>query len=160
MRTPLLLVCGEELNAEEIVRHLVRIGYDVFDGYVEGGVEAWEQSRLPTASHPVLTAGELREQLERGAGPLPLDVRFHHEWQLGHVPAASHIELGELPDQAGSLDKKASYATLCAAGARAWTAASLLERAEFTDVKILEGGTDAWREAGYPLAAPEADGAG
>lgn len=44
-------------------------------------------------------------------------------------------------------------ATVCAsvAGARAVTAASILEREGFHDVSLVLGGAGSWQEAGYPM---------
>ena len=40
---------------------------------------------------------------------------------------------------------------LCAAGGRASTAASILEREGFEDVAVITGGIASWKDAGYPL---------
>ena len=151
---PLAIVSEDPSAREEMVRHLVRIGYDVMDGYLEGGMEAWQRARLPVKNLRAVTTEELHTQLDAGDGPTPLDVRFGYEWRLGHVPGAVHIELGQLSEEAGSLPRERSYATLCAAGVRASTAASILEREGFGDVELVLGGTNAWREAGYPLEKP------
>lgn len=148
---PLLLVLDDLSATEEAVRQLVRIGYDSLEGYLAGGIEAWEQARLPVAQLQTVTPDDLHKDLETGSGPLPLDVRFDHEWQLGHVPGALHVELGDLPEHVDGLPRDRSYATLCAAGVRAATAASILEREGFQDVRLVVGGTEAWSQAGYPL---------
>ena len=150
----LVVICDDDSRRREIVRHLVRIGYDKLEGYLEGGMEAWERARLPRAALSTLTVGELHTRMEGGEPPTPLDVRFGYEWRLGHVPGAKHIELGDLPGSVGSLAKDCSYATLCAAGIRASTAASILEREGFDGVSLVSGGTNSWREAGYPLETP------
>lgn len=152
---PLALVLEDPSQSEGLVRQLIRIGYESLDGYLEGGMESWSQSRLPTAQLPTITVAELHGKVESGDGPQLLDVRFNHEWRTGHVPDALKIELGELPDQLNSLPRNLSYATLCAAGQRAATAASVLEREGFEDVTLVEGGTSAWVEAGYPLEGEE-----
>ncbi len=113
---PLVVVGDEPAAREEMVRQLIRIGYDDLEGY--------------------------------------LDVRFDDEWRLGHVPDAIHPELGRLPEDAASLSRDRSYATVCAAGVRASTAASVLERQGFDDVTLMLGGTDDWRDVGYPLESP------
>ena len=148
---PLVLVTEDLSILDEAVRQLIRIGYDVLEGYLEGGMDAWKEARLPVARLPTVSPGELYDDLEGGSGPLPLDVRFAHEWQHGHVPGALHIELGDLPEHVEGLPRERSYATLCAAGVRASTAASILEREGFQDVALVMGGTEAWRRAGYPL---------
>jgi hydroxyacylglutathione hydrolase len=85
------------------------------------------------------------------AAPVPLDVRFRHEWREGHVPGAVHVELGALPGHLDGLPRDRAYATLCAAGVRASTAASILQREGFQDVSLVLGGTQAWEKAHYPL---------
>ena len=149
--TPLVLLSEAPLIRKEMIRQLIRIGYDTLDGYLEGGMEAWERARLPLASTRVVTPQILYQQLEGGRGPVPLDVRFGYEWRSGHVPGAVHIELGNLPEQEDALSRDKSYATLCAAGIRAATAVSILERDGFNDLTLVSGGTSAWIEAGYPL---------
>ena len=155
---PLVLVADDQQAREEMVRQLIRIGYDRLDGYLDGGMEAWLDARLPVAHLRTVMPGELYAQLEGGGGPVPLDVRFDNEWRAGHVPGARHIELGELTEGVSSLARDRPYATLCAAGVRASTAASVLEREGIDDVALVVGGTGAWRDAGYPLEKP-ADGA-
>ena len=134
-----------------MVRQLIRIGHDVMDGYLEGGMEAWSRARLPMASIGTVTPQHLYQQLEGGGEPVPLDVRFTYEWRYGHVPGAEHIELGELPERSIDLSKDQSYATLCAAGIRAATVASILEQKGFNDVSVVSGGTSARERAGFPL---------
>ena len=152
---PLVLVTEDFAALEEATRQFVRIGFDTLEGYLEGSMEAWTQARLPVAQLQTMTPAHLRQALEGASAPLPLDVRFEHEWHQGHVPGAPHVELGELPEHVDALPRDRSYATLCAAGVRAATAASILEREGFRDVAIVEGGTEAWKRAGYPLAKDE-----
>ena len=40
----------------------------------------------------------------------------------------------------------------------ACTGASILQREGFSDVALVLGSTNAWREAGYPMVKAEADG--
>ena len=148
---PLALIADDPAAREDMVRQLIRIGYDTLDGYLEGGMEAWQRARLPVAALRTLAPSEVYAKLEGGDGPTLLDVRFGYEWQRERVPGALHLELGQLQGEASSLRREDSYVTLCAAGVRACTAASLLEREGFEDVALLLGGEAAWREAGYPL---------
>ncbi|MCH7746205.1 MAG: MBL fold metallo-hydrolase [Chloroflexi bacterium] len=148
---PIILVSDNASARDEMVRQLIRIGYDSIEGYLEGGMEAWENARLPVSHLQTITPEELYPQLEGGGGPQPLDVRFGYEWRVGHVPNALHIELGDLPEQASTLSKDKAYALFCAAGVRASTAASILKREGINDVTLVVGGTSAWENAGYPL---------
>jgi hydroxyacylglutathione hydrolase len=148
---PIILVSDDPSAREEMVRQLIRIGYETFDGYLEGGMEAWKRSNLPLASLKTLTPRELYAKLEGGEKLVPLDVRFGYEWRAGHIPDAVNIDLGDLPQRVGELSKEQPYASLCASGIRSATAASILEREGFKDVSLMMGGTNGWREAGYPL---------
>ena len=148
---PLILVSDSPDQREEMVRQLIRIGYDTLEGYLDGGMEAWGATGLPTSSLEVATAQELYSQLEGGGGPVPLDVRFGYEWRAGHIAGSVNVELGELPQKAGALSRDQRYVSVCAGGVRASTAASVLEREGIGNVVLMRGGTAAWEKAGYPL---------
>ena len=135
----------------DMVRQLIRIGYDIFDGYLDGGMDAWAKTKLPVAGMNTVTPESLYASLEGNSGIIPLDVRFGYEWRIEHIPGTVNIELGDLAKEQHSLSKEASYASICAGGVRASTAASILERAGFKDVVLMLGGTSAWKDAGYPL---------
>ena len=149
--SPVIIVSEDEADKEEMVRHLIRIGYDVLDGYLEGGMEAWQATRLPTATTSTVTPDTLYPTIEGGRQILPIDVRFDYEWRDGHVPGAINIELGDLPGQVDAMDRQAEYAMVCAVGVRSSTAASVMERAGFEHLTLVQGGTDAWRHAGLPI---------
>lgn len=151
----LVLVSDDAQAREQMVRHLIRIGYEALEGYLEGGMEAWKKARLPLATLNTVTAHELYAALDSGRDIVPVDVRFNHEWHEGHVPGAVHIELGDLPGRLASLSRDRTFATVCAAGFRASTAASMLERQGVSSIMLLVGGTDAWRDAGLPLERGE-----
>ena len=148
---PLVLVTEDTSILEEAVRQLIRIGYDSLDGYLEGTMEEWEATRLPVSRLSTITIDDLHTVLDSEDAPLPLDVRFNHEWRDGHVPSALHVELGALPEHVDGLPRERSYATMCAGGVRAATAASILEREGFQQVSLVLGGADSWRDAGYPM---------
>ena len=148
---PLVLVVDDASVVEEAVRQLIRIGYESLEGYIAGGMADWEAARLPVAQLATMSTEDLHGRMEGGGGPLALDVRFDNEWKQGHVPGALHVELGQLPEHVDGLPRDRHYATLCAAGVRAATAASILQREGFKDASLVLGGTEAWRSAGFPL---------
>ena len=148
---PVVLVADTGPDREEMVRQLVRIGYDNLDGYLDGGMEAWTEARLPVNILETTTPAELYEQMETGGRPSLVDVRFSAEWDGGHVPGAVHVELGDLQGRAGSFAADGSYAMFCAAGVRASTAASVMRRNGIEDVSVVVGGTNAWEAARLPM---------
>ena len=148
---PLLFVTEADDTHEDLARQLIRIGYDNLVGYLEGGMEGWSRAKLPHSSLKTLSIAELHRQHEAGQAPMLVDVRFNHEWKEGHIPGALHVELGDLLEHMDGLPRDAALATTCAAGVRGSTAASLLQREGFSDVSVILGGVNDWREAGYPL---------
>lgn len=88
-----------------------------------------------------------------GAQDLDLvDVRDEHEWSSGHLPGARSLTIEQLradPDQA--LPRRDGIIFVCAKGVRSLTAAKLAERLGYTTVYSLDGGTNAWAQAGHQL---------
>lgn len=79
-----------------------------------------------------------------------VDVRFPNEWDAGHIDGARHIPEDDLPDRLDELDRERPVVTVCRAGARSAEAASFLGGEGF-DAQSLDGGMEAWAEAGLPL---------
>ncbi len=76
--------------------------------------------------------------------PQILDVRTEPEYLIAAIPGAVNIPLGELPERVDELDPRKPTVVVCKVGRRAYTAALLLQRRGFADVKILDGGMTAW----------------
>ena len=83
---------------------------------------------------------------------LILDVRSAEEFASGHLPNAKNIPLDALSGRITEIEKSKNTVviTVCARGVRSASAASVLNKAGFTQVFSLEGGTDAWKSQGLP----------
>lgn len=150
--TPLILVAGNESQADEAVMRLARVGLENVKGYLSGGMRAWKETNLDTASIRQISVDELRERIERGDDLHVLDVRRTAEYTDGHVPRAESIPLGaELAKQAAHLDRERATAVICAGGYRSSAATSLLEQHGFHQLLNVAGGTGAWIKAGHPV---------
>ncbi len=79
-----------------------------------------------------------------------LDVREPWEWRAGHVEGAVHIPLGSLPARVDELDGDAPVVVACRSGGRSAQATAWLDHNGF-DAANLDGGMEAWHEAGLPL---------
>jgi len=77
-----------------------------------------------------------------------IDVRAKNEWNEGHIPGARHIMLGSLPDRWQEIPNGKPIAFQCATGNRSGIAASFLQARGIENVMNLDGGIEAWREAG------------
>jgi rhodanese-related sulfurtransferase len=82
-----------------------------------------------------------------------LDVRTPPEYATAHVPGARLIPLNEL--KTGAVLARHTPGTpvfvLCQSGARAQKAISQLERDGCDDCVLVDGGTQAWIDAGLPV---------
>ena len=141
----LAFVADVDQDRDDLVRQCLKIGYEHMAGELAGGMEAWRAAGLP----------EQRTEL-RANSPAPespvIDVRQTSEWVAGHLPAATHIELGSLPEQAANL-APADPLVMCGHGERAMTGASLLERNGSRSVVFLGGPAEMARERGEQLVS-------
>ena len=155
--TPLMLLADSDADRQEAVRQLIRVGYDKLRGYLEGGMEAWQEADLPVTHERLMTSAELRERLHSGgeAVPLVLDVRQDLEWIGGHIPGATHIEAGRLPYDDLPLPIDRTIVVHCATGFRSTAGLSVLRRRGFHDLMLLEGGYEDWSAAGYEVERGE-----
>lgn len=145
---PLILVSDTTEVHDYAVRQLIRIGYDDLSGYLEGGMPMWERAGLPTERVPVLTMRQVRDRLQRGEPLVVLDVRQAHEWSGGHIPRATLLEAGALPNAELHIPNDAVIATHCGHGQRASTALSVLEQRGYKRLALITEGVDEWRLAG------------
>jgi rhodanese-related sulfurtransferase len=101
---------------------------------------------------------ELQRRLAAGGPALLLDVRTPGEHAAAHVPGTKLIPLDEL-DAAILCRERGADGTpvyvLCQSGGRAKRAIEKLERAGVQGCVLVEGGTQAWIDAGLPVARGE-----
>jgi rhodanese-related sulfurtransferase len=91
--------------------------------------------------------------LGAGGGYELLDVRTPPEYASAHVPGARSIPLNKLNSATflARHEPGTPIFVLCQAGARAAKAIEQLERAGCDDGVLVEGGTQAWIDAGFPV---------
>lgn len=94
--------------------------------------------------------------INRDKGVL-VDVCEPGEFAAGHAAGARNIPLGRLADSKELPANKAlPVLVICATGARATRAVSLLRKAGYANAVSVAGGTRAWREAQLPLERSDA----
>lgn len=84
-------------------------------------------------------------------GVFVLDVRGEADWNAGHIPRSVLIPLEELSGRLGELPQDGEIVVVCRAGVRSKQGAEVLVEAGFWPVACLDGGLQAWVDAGYPL---------
>ncbi|MFG1432014.1 rhodanese-like domain-containing protein [Xanthobacter sp. V2C-8] len=103
----------------------------------------------------LISIDTLRERIAQG--PLTLiDVRTPAEYGEVHIPEARSAPLDALNPQAleraGQVERDKPLYLICRTQNRSKAAATAFEKAGFTNVLVVEGGTSAWDAAGYPVA--------
>jgi hydroxyacylglutathione hydrolase len=75
-----------------------------------------------------------------------LDVRQLSEFVAGHIPGATHIELGDVPSRTADVPP-GPMAVMCGHGQRAMTAASILQRTGNRALRVLVDSAQDWATA-------------
>jgi rhodanese-related sulfurtransferase len=101
---------------------------------------------LPTEVS-VAQAAEKRDQ-----GAFVLDVREPSEWQQFHIPGATLIPLGELPNRLNEVPKDKEIVVVCRTGHRSAQGRDILLNAGFSKVTSMTGGVTQWQAQGLAIA--------
>lgn len=89
----------------------------------------------------------------RDAGAFVLDVRQPEEWNQVHIPGATLIPLGELPNRLSEVPINQDVVVVCRSGNRSAQARDILKDAGYTQVTSMAGGMNQWAAAGYPTVS-------
>jgi glyoxylase-like metal-dependent hydrolase (beta-lactamase superfamily II)/rhodanese-related sulfurtransferase len=115
------------------------------------------QQLIAEAAHEIafVSMAETRRQIERGASDFVLlDVREPEAFQRRHLPGARNIPRGELELRADRElpDPTARILTYCQFGKVSTLAAYTLRTMGYLRAVALDGGFEAWVQAGYPTS--------
>lgn len=149
---PILLI-AEPGREEESAMRLGRIGFDNVAGYLRGGLHSLDGRPELIASTERLSPAVAADRLKSTPTTVVVDVRTPHEFEGKHIAGAVSLPLNHLAERAGELPRDRRLLVHCAGGYRSSIAASVLQRAGFTQVSELAGGLAAWEAAGLPLTS-------
>lgn len=141
---PLVLIANDAAQERECVRQLARIGFDLVVGALDGGFRAWVEAGRSVASYARTNSGALERRLIDGERLVVVDVREAGEWFAGHIPGSVNIPAHDLPLRAGQLPLGPPLAVHCGHVYRATLGASLLERAGYDQLQVVEDGYEGW----------------
>ncbi len=104
--------------------------------------------RLRKKPARMLSAAELKQQLDRGEDILVIDVRSSEEYVggLGHIKGSRNIAIEDLPRYLDELKayRQRPIVIVCRTDQRSVKAAQMLIQAGFSDVTVLRGGMEQW----------------
>ena len=109
------------------------------------------------AGVPFVPPSEVKGRMDAGEDVVIIDVRTNNEFAGGHAPGAVNLPLGELSIKlrqlGGDLDsfKTLPVYAMCRTDNRAANAARALKKAGFSDLKVVGGGMNAWKRAGFSV---------
>jgi hydroxyacylglutathione hydrolase len=145
---PLVLVAdadgGGEAQVAEAARQLARIGYDRVVGFLDGGIETWTTAGRELVRYETIPAATLAKRLDAGELLPVVDVRETAEWHAGHVPGSVNIPAHDIPAVNVELPRGMVLAVYCGHDYRATLGASLLERAGYHQLVVVDDGWEGW----------------
>ncbi len=122
---------------------VLAVGFVIYQGLRPARVS------LP-AEITVAQAAEKRDQ-----GAFILDVREPADWQQFHIPGATLIPLGQLPNRLNEVPKDRPVVVVCRTGHRSGQGRDILLNAGFTQVTSMAGGMTEWQAQVMPIATGE-----
>jgi glyoxylase-like metal-dependent hydrolase (beta-lactamase superfamily II)/rhodanese-related sulfurtransferase len=147
-KQPILLVTPEG-REEETVTRLSRVGFDNTQGFLDGGIKAWQESGREIDSMESVSAETLKEQIALGA-PV-FDVRKEGEFTANHISTARNTPLEFINTHLDHFPKETPFYIHCAGGYRSVIAASILKsRGIHTGIDVA-GGFAAIKETAISL---------
>ncbi|PCE25801.1 sulfurtransferase [Paraburkholderia acidicola] len=99
-----------------------------------------------------VTASEATQLINR-RNAVVVDLRSAADFAAGHLPSARHLEFAELQAKVGQLVKNKSNPVLlvCQTGQQSNKAVRVVQDAGYAEVHVLQGGLNAWQQAGMPV---------
>lgn len=138
---PFVLVTAPGKEEETVIR-MARVGFENVMGYLEGGLEAWQNAGEQIDMIIDVEPDELAMDIPHDSKLEVVDVRKQSEYDAGHVVGATHASLDGLMDpfNIALVDSDKNIYIHCAGGYRSVIAASLFKRQGYTSVRNVLGG--------------------
>lgn len=115
---------------------------------VSGGMLLWQAVSRGRGGAALGTL-QATQLINRGAQVL--DLRSDAEFRAGHLPGARQVTADNLARVAEGIEASKPLLVVCTSGTRAGKAAATLKAGGRAEVFSLEGGIEAWKQAGLPL---------
>jgi len=135
-----ILLITDEAKAEETITRLARVGYDHTIGYLDGGIEAWQEAGKQTDQITSISADEFEKTYQENPNVLALDVRKPGEYEAEHLEFTHPRPLDYINEWTHEVDNNKTYYIHCAGGYRSMIAASILKARGIDNVIDIAGG--------------------
>jgi len=148
VKQPILLIAPEGREEEAIIR-LSRVGFDNTIGYLEGGVDAWEEAGYHTDTVQSVSASMLAAEY-KDLSKKVFDVRRASEHLSEHIIGSNNLPLSNINERLSSLPQSETFYIHCAGGYRSMIAASILKSRGYHDIIDVQGGFKAIKNTDIP----------
>ncbi|HTH62354.1 MAG TPA: rhodanese-like domain-containing protein [Paraburkholderia sp.] len=117
---------------------------------ISGGMLLWPS--LGRGGRGGVSTGEATQLINRHNAVI-IDLRTADDFAKGHLPSARNLPFSELPAKIGQFAKNKSNPVLlvCQSGQQSQKAQRAVKDAGFAEVHVLNGGINAWQQAGMPV---------
>jgi rhodanese-related sulfurtransferase len=115
-----------------------------------------QSGAIPSIS-PREAAATLDAAADEASGPLLVDVREANEFEAQRAVGAALLPISQFMARYGELPKDRPLLMICQSGSRSASATMFLLQNGWTDVRNVEGGTQAWALAGLPTRTGRPD---
>jgi hydroxyacylglutathione hydrolase len=142
-----LVLAGDMDLLKEAGRRLHRVGYqaDIIT------LESWKNAHLPINKGNPISSRDLYALMQKGEAPLTIDVRLPAEWMALRIGTVLNLPLNHLAELSSKLDPEQPVVVVCNSAYRSSMGVGILERRGIKNARNLEGGSQAWMNAGFPV---------
>lgn len=131
-RNEKIVIVANKGEEQESISRLARVGLDNIVGYLDGGINGWNDEFETLAS---VTPQQFESIYTKESIDI-LDVRYPTEFKDGHVKNALHFNLAELAESYTKLDKSKTYFVYCRSGVRSTIAQSFLSKEGIKTINV------------------------
>ncbi len=118
---------------------------------IAAGLVIYRAAYSTPAAYPAeISVAQAAEKRDQGA--FILDVREPNEWTQFHIPGATLIPLGDLPNRLNEVPKNREVVVVCRTGHRSAQGRDILRNAGYTRVTSMAGGVTQWQAQGLAIA--------
>jgi len=148
---PIILIDDFNIKIKEVVKKLIRLGYDNINGYLKKGFSNWTNSNKEIETIDNWKPKKLNNNID-SKDIYILDVRNISNWKkTGHIRNANQIYIGEFEKNLKKIPRDKNIVVYCDSGFKTSIATSYLKKNNYPKVTNLLGGILAWKKAGYEL---------
>jgi len=149
-----IVICGTADQLKEAVHRLHRIGYTA----KVLNFEEWTKAGMQLLINKLVSPQELYARMQANTSPMIVDVRLPNEWMGLRIGTVLNLPLNKLSELSSKLNLSQPVVAVCNSAYRSSMAIGILERKGFKNVTSLDGGGEAWIEAGLPTYGAEKGG--